>query len=474
MKKEKNIAPLVGKPSSTAGRLDKIISLCKRRGFIFQSSEEYGGAAAAYDYGPLGVELKNNIKDLWFKEMTRLHRDIVGLDAAILMNPKVWEASGHVENFTDPLVECKNCHQRFRADHVLELNSLKPRGGKEKPAELKEMVCPECGGELTQPRQFNLMFKTHLGSTEETARDLYLRPETAQGIYVDFKRVQQSMRLKIPFGIAQIGKAFRNEISPGDFTYRTVEFEQMEMQWFCHSLEADKWFEYWKEERLKWYLNLGLKKENLRFHEHGKKELAHYAKKAFDIEYKFPFGWKEIEGIHHRGDWDLSRHAKFSGHDLRYADDKYKEPFFPYIIETSGGVDRAALVFLSDAYEEIAGGRTTTTESVKEEEVVLKLPYELAPVKVAILPLSKKEPLVKIASEIEMNLRKHFVVQYDETGSIGKRYRRQDEIGTPFCVTVDFDSVEDKKVTVRDRDTMKQERIEIVKLNDFLKERFEI
>jgi len=448
--------------------MEKLISLCKRRGFVLQSSEEYGGAAAAYDYGPLGVDLKMNIKELWMKEMKQLHDNIVGLDAAILMHPKVWEASGHIQNFTDPLVECKECHKRFRADHILEVSENKMAGDKKAPKGADNVsVCPECGGELTEPRQFNLMFKTYRGSTEETGREVYLRPETAQGIFVDFKRIYQSARLKIPFGVAQVGKAFRNEITPGDFTYRTVEFEQMEMQWFCLPKESDKWFDYWREERMKWYLTLGIKKENLRFREHGKDELAHYAKKAVDIEYKFPFGWKEIEGIHHRGDWDLSRHSEFSGKDLRYSDHRYKEPFFPYVVETSGGVDRAMLVFLADAYAEIKGGRTTTTDSVKDEEVVLKLPYSLAPVKVAILPLSKKESLIKLAHEIEMNLRKNYVVQYDETGSIGKRYRRQDEIGTPFCVTVDFESLEDKKVTVRDRDTMKQDRIEIDKLGEY-------
>ncbi len=436
--------------------MDKLISLCKNRGFIFPSSEEYGGTAATYDYGPLGVGLKNNIKNQWLKEMIQLHDNIVGLDSAILMNPKVWEASGHIQNFTDPLVECKECHKRFRQD------------------ELKKGIerCPECGGELTQPRQFNLMFKTRLGSTEETGRDLYLRPETAQGIYVDFKRVQQSMRLKIPFGVAQVGKAFRNEISPGDFTYRTVEFEQMEMQWFCFPKEADDWFEYWKKERLKWYLNLGVKKNNLRFREHGKDELAHYAKKAVDIEYKFPFGWKEIEGIHNRGDWDLSRHSKFSGKDFKYSDDKYKEPFFPYVIETSGGVDRATLVFLTDAYEEVSGGRTTTTKSIKETETVLKLNHKLCPIKIAVLPLSKKTSLQSLAHAIEKKLKPNYMLQYDETGSIGKRYRRQDEIGTPYCVTVDFKSLEDKKVTVRDRDTMKQERVEIDGLENYFSKKY--
>jgi len=454
------------KPADSAGKMEKLTSLAKRRGFIFQSSEEYGGAAAAYDYGPLGVSLKNAIKDAWQKEMKQLHDNIVGLDAAILMNPKVWEASGHVQNFTDPLVECKECHKRFRADHILEMSPAQPKSEKSKLQEAKNQKCPECNGELTEPRQFNLMFKTQLGSTEETARDLYLRPETAQGIYVDFKRVRESMRLKIPFGIAQVGKAFRNEISPGDFTYRTVEFEQMEMQWFCHPDEASKWFGYWKTERMEWYIKLGIKKENLRFHEHGKDELAHYAKKAVDIEYKFPFGWREIEGIHNRGDWDLSRHTQFSGQNFRYSDDKYKEPFFPYIIETSGGADRVALVFLADAFTEVET-RSGDEDAKHEKEIVLKLPYALAPIKIAILPLAKKEPLQKLAHEIETLLRNHYVTQYDETGSIGKRYRRQDEIGTPFCITVDFDSLEDKQVTIRDRDSMQQDRITIKDLENY-------
>ncbi|MDA2922355.1 glycine--tRNA ligase [Patescibacteria group bacterium AH-259-L07] len=434
--------------------MGKIISLCKRRGFIFQSSEEYGGGPSTYDYGPLGVELKNNIKELWWKEMVRLRDNIVGLDSAILMHPRVWEASGHVQSFSDELVECKRCHKRFRADHI---------GAR----------CPECKGELTKPKRFNLMFKTTVGATEETGREIYLRPETAQGIYVDFKKVYETSRLKVPFGIAQIGKAFRNEITPGDFIFRTREFEQMEMQFFVRSREAPKWFDFWKKERMRWYNNLGINTKHVRFREHQKDELAHYAKRAIDIEYKFFGEWKEIEGIHNRGDWDLSRHSKYSGKDLSYYDDETHKSFIPYIVETSGGVDRSLLAFLVDAYTEVRGGRTTTTKSAKDTEIVLKLHKNLAPIKVAVLPLVKKQPLITMAQDIYKELRQRWSCQYDEVGSIGRRYRRQDETGAPFCVTIDFNSLEDKQVTSRDRDTMKQERVPIVELIDYLKEKIE-
>jgi len=425
--------------------------LAKRRGFIFPSSEIYGGLNSAYDYGPLGVELKNNIKKAWWKAMVQFRDDVVGLDASILMSPKVWQASGHLENFTDPLAECKSCHKRFKQD---ELENKKE--------------CPECQGELTDVKSFNMMMKTFLGPVEDEAAVSYLRPETCQGIYINFETILNSSRKKIPFGVAQIGKAFRNEITPKNFTYRTREFEQMEMQYFVHPNEAEKWFDYWQEQRVKWYLNLGIKKENLNKRVQKKQELAHYAKQATDIVYKFPFGENEIEGIHNRGDWDLSQHSKNCGHELKYQDENYKDAFYPYIIETSGGIDRSALAFLIDTYEEIKGGRTTTTESAKEEEVVLRLHKDLAPIKVAVLPLSKKENLIKIAKEIYTDLSREFMCQYDEVASIGRRYRRQDEIGTPYCVTVDFDSLEDKKVTVRDRDTMKQERIRTNELKDYL------
>ncbi len=449
--------------------MEKIVSLCKRRGFIFPSSEIYGGFGSCYDFGPLGVLLKNNIKREWWDEMTKIKENIVGLDAAILMSPKVWEASGHLSaGFSDELVECKECHHRFRKD-FLEKNEPAPYR-----AEGSGAGCPDCGGELTQPKKFNLMMKTFAGPVEEEAATIYLRAETCQGIYMNYENVLNSMRFKIPFGIAQVGKAFRNEINPKDFIYRTREFEQMEMQWFCHPKETDKWFKFWKEERMKWYLSLGIKKENIRFREHEKEELAHYARKAVDIEYKFPFGWKEIEGIHDRGDWDLSNHSKFSGKDLKYFDDGTKEKYFLHIIETSGGADRSLLAFLIDAYEEVKGARTETTKASKEEEIVLHLDKKLAPIKVAVLPLVKnKEDLAKKAKEIYQLLKTYFICQHDEVGSIGRRYRRQDEIGTPFCITVDFDTLKQDDVTVRDRDTMKQERIKTNNLLQFFKEKLE-
>jgi len=438
--------------------MTKIISLTKQRGFIFPSSEIYGGFASCYDFGPLGVELKNNIKKAWWKEMTMKQESVVGLDAAILMSPKVWQASGHLTaGFADELVECKKCHRRFRKD-FLEKNS-----------------CPDCKGELTEPRKFNLMMRTFVGPIEDESSIAYLRAETCQGIYMNFKNVLNSGRLKVPFGIAQTGKAFRNEITPGNFIFRTREFEQMEMQWFCHPKEADKFFDYWKEERMKWYLDLGIKKENLRFREVEKEELAHYAKRANDIEYKFPFGWKEIEGIHNRGDWDLSNHSKNSGEDLRYFNEESGEKYFPHIIETSAGADRSFLAFLTDAFFEIKGGRTETTESTKEAEYMLKINKSLAPIKVAVLPLVKNKPvLVKKAREIYQALKTEFFCQYDDAGSIGRRYRRQDEIGTIFCITVDFETLEKGDVTIRDRDTMKQERVKISEIKEILKEKFNV
>ena len=433
------------------GLMQKIISLAKRRGFVFPSSEIYGGFGSGYDFGPLGAELKNNIKKAWWQEMTRNHNDIVGLDSAILMSPKIWQASGHLTaGFADELVECKKCHHRFRKDF------------------LKENKCPECGGELTEPKKFNLMMKTFVGPIENDASVAYLRAETCQGIYVNFNNVVNSMRMKIPFGIAQIGKAFRNEITPGNFVFRTREFEQMEMQWFCKPEEASNFFEYWKEERLKWYFSLGIKKENLRAKETPKKELAHYAKRAVDIEYKFETGWKEIEGIHNRGDWDLSNHSKHSGQDLKY------EGYYPHIIETSAGADRSFLVFLIDAYQEVKGGRTKTTKAKKEKEVVLRLHKKLIPVKAAVLPLVKNKPeLVKKAKEVYKSLKPYFSVQYDEVGSIGRRYRRQDEIGTLLCLTIDFESLGKDDLTVRDRDTMKQNRVKIKDLVKTIKDKLE-
>ena len=435
---------------------EKIVSFAKRRGLVFQSSDIYGGFGSCYDFGPLGVEFKNNIKKLWWDEMTKKHDSVVGLDASILMNPKVWQASGHLTaGFADELVECKKCHHRFKKDL------------------LESQQCPDCDGELTEPRKFNLMMKTFVGPVEDEAAVTYLRAETCQGIYVNFKNVLQSMRLKLPFGVAQISKSFRNEITPKDFIFRTREFEQMEMQWFCSPKDADKFFKYWLEERMNWYLSLGIKKENIRIKEAAKGELAHYAKRAVDIEYKFPFGWKEIEGVHNRGDWDLSSHSKHSGQDLSYFNEETKEKYMPYIIETSAGVDRSLFAFLAQAFNEVEGGRTETTESVKETEVVLELNKALAPVKVAILPLVKNKPeITKKAKEIYGMLKASFTCQYDESGSVGRRYRRQDEIGTPFCVTIDFETLENNDVTIRNRDTMKQERIKIKELITFFKNEF--
>ena len=431
--------------------LDKIVSLSKRRGFIFLSSEIYGGFSSCYDFGPLGAELKKNIKNAWWREMIKKHDDIVSLDSSILMSPKVWQASGHLTaGFADELVECRKCHHRFRKDFI-----------KDK--------CPDCGGSLTNPRKFNLMLKTFIGPVEDEASKTYLRPETCQGIYVNFNNVLNSMRLKVPFGIAQIGKAFRNEITPKDFIFRTREFEQMEMQWFCHPKDTSKFFNYWKKERMNWYLDLGIKKSNLRFKEVVKDELAHYAKRAVDIEYKFPFGWHEVEGIHNRGDWDLSNHSKHSNEDLKY------EGYYPHIIETSVGVDRALFAFLIDSYSEVKGGRTKTTESAKEVETMLKLDKSLAPNKAVVLPLVKNKPeLIKKAKQVYQMLKPYFAVQYDEAGSIGRRYRRGDEIGTVFALTLDFDSLKKNDLTVRNRDTMKQERVKIKDITSFLKDKLDV
>ncbi len=426
--------------------MQKIVSLAKRRGFVFPSSEIYGGFGSCYDFGPLGVEMKNNIKKAWWGEMTRKQNNIVGLDAAILMSPKVWQASGHLTaGFADELVECSKCHKRFKSDDV-------------------KNKCPKCGGSLAKPRKFNLMMKTFVGSVEDETSETFLRAETCQGIYVNFENVLNSMRLKIPFGIAQIGKAFRNEITPGNFIYRTREFEQMEMQWFCSPQQADKFFNYWKQQRMKWYLSLGIKKTNLRAREIPIRERAHYARRQVDIEYKFPFGWQEIEGVHNRGDYDLSNHAKHSGQDFKY------EGYIPYIIETSGGADRSFLAFLVDAYGEVKGGRTKTTEATKETEILLKLYKTLAPIKIAVLPLVKNKPaIVKKAKEVYKLLKPYFTVQYDEVGSIGRRYRRQDEIGTLYALTIDFDSLKKNDLTLRDRDTMKQKRVKIKDLIPCLK-----
>ena len=415
--------------------MDKLVSLSKRRGFIFQSSEIYGGVGSVYDYGPLGVELKRNVRSAWWEDMVHRREDVEGLDAGILMHPAVWEASGHVEGFSDPLVECQNCHRRFRAD------------------ELESDQCPSCGmrEQFTEPRQFNLMFKTFMGPVEEDAAVVYLRPETAQGIFVNFRNVQDSSRQKIPFGIAQVGKAFRNEITPGNFTFRTREFEQMEMQFFVEPGTDEEWFETWRERRMAWVQSLGIRPERLRFREHGPDELAHYAKSAEDIEYRFPFGWKEFEGIHNRTDFDLAAHQERSGKKLEYVDAPSGKRFIPYVIETSAGLDRTVLVVLADAYREERVG--------DEERVVLKLHPKLAPTKVAVFPLVKKDGMPEMARRIYDELRSRFTTFYDLSGSIGRRYRRQDEAGTPFCVTVDGQSVDDGTVTIRDRDTLEQVRV---------------
>jgi glycyl-tRNA synthetase len=426
-------------------KMDKLVSLCKRRGYIFPSSEIYGGINACWDYGPLGAELKRNIKDFWWREMVHKRDDIEGLDAAILMHPKVWETSGHVAEFTDPLVDCKKCKSRFRAD------------------DLEGDTCPNCGGELTSPRQFNLMFKTFMGPVEDAASVVYLRPETAQGIYVNFLNVQGPSRQKVPFGIAQIGKAFRNEITPGNFIFRTREFEQMEMQFFIPPAEDEKWFEYWREQRWRWYLDLGIREERLRWHEHGPNDLAHYAKKAYDIEYEFSFGWKELEGIHNRTDFDLSRHMEATGKDLRYWNEETKEKFIPYIIETSAGCDRTLLMCLLDAYDE---------EEVKgEQRVILRLHPRIAPFKAAVFPLVKKDGMPEVAQRLYDDLRKKFKVFYDEGGAVGRRYRRMDEIGTPYCFTIDGQTLEDDSVTLRDRDSMEQTRHKIAEIPDLLEQK---
>ncbi|MCF6237647.1 MAG: glycine--tRNA ligase [Candidatus Marinimicrobia bacterium] len=430
---------------------DKLVSLAKRRGFIFQSSEIYGGINACYDYGPLGVELKLNVKQMWWHAMTREHDNIVGLDAAILMHPKVWEASGHVGGFTDPLVDCKACKTRFREDTLSEET-------------LRSHACPECGGELTDSRQFNLMFKTQMGAVEGTASDIYLRPETAQGIFVNFPNVVDTSRQQIPFGIAQIGKAFRNEITPGNFIFRTREFEQMEMQFFVKPDESDAWFETWKERRMAFYDTIGISRENLRFEEHGPDELAHYARAAFDIEYKFPIGWNELEGIHNRSDFDLRQHEKFSGKSMGYRDPHTNEKYTPFIIETSAGCDRTTLAILCEAYEE----ETLEDGSVR---TVMHFHPRVAPIKVAILPLVKKGGLKEYATDLKEQLKRHFNVFYDEKGAIGRRYRRMDEAGTPYCVTIDFDTLEDQAVTVRHRDSMEQIRVPVADLQAWLAER---
>ncbi|TMB63273.1 MAG: glycine--tRNA ligase [Chloroflexi bacterium] len=442
---------------------DKINSLAKRRGFVFPSSEIYGGAGATWDYGPLGVELKNNVKRAWWRAMVQLRDDIVGIDAAILMHPRVWEASGHVENFIDPLVECGNCRKRFRIDELSDGDALMDqwRDGR---ADLSTVACPNCGQKkLGPPRRFNLMFKTFVGPVEDTASVAWLRPETAQGIFVNFENVQQSTRRKLPFGIAQVGKSFRNEITPGNFIFRSREFEQMEMQYFCRPADAPRLFDEWLAARRRWYDDLGIDDDLLRFREHAENERAHYAAKAVDIQFRFPFGWQEMEGIHNRTDYDLRRHMEFSGKDLRYFDEATNERFIPHVVETAVGADRATYALLCAAYDE---------EPDKEGiRVVLRLHKDLAPYKVAVLPLSKNERLTPLAREVYALVRPHFLSTYDETQAIGRRYRRQDEIGTPLCVTIDFPSLDDHAVTIRERDSMAQVRVPIADLVPALREK---
>ncbi len=427
--------------------MDKILSLSKRRGFVFQSSEIYGGLASTWDYGPLGVELKRHVKEAWWQSVIVARDDMVGLDAAILMAPQVWVASGHVENFSDPLVECRSCHLRFRSD------------------QLETDVCPECGGDFTEPRRFNLMFRTFLGPVEDTGHEAFLRPETAQGIFVNFQNVLNSSRRKLPFGIGQIGKAFRNEITPGNFTFRTREFEQMEVEFFVKPGTDEEWLQEWVESRFNWYVSYGIRRENLRLRRHDPDELAHYAKDTYDIEYRFPWGWGELEGIADRTDFDLGRHAEASGEDLTYFDEETRERYLPYVIEPSGGVDRATLAFWLDSYDEEPDGATV--------RVVSHLHRKLAPITVAVLPLSRNARLTPAARDVYDRLRRHFSAQYDDAQSVGRRYRRQDEIGTPYCVTVDFDTLDDAQVTIRDRDTMHQVRVPVIELVAVIQDKLE-
>jgi len=431
-------------PDNTPGKLtmDKLVSLCQRRGFIFPSSDIYGGLSGCWDYGPIGIELKRNVKDAWWRAIVQQRDDVIGVDTSILMNPKVWEASGHVTNFKDPLVDCKNCHMRWRAD------------------DLKENKCPSCGGELTEERMFNTMFKTFVGPVEEDAAVVYLRPETAQGMFVNYQNVVSTTRKRLPFGIAQQGKSFRNEITTSNFIFRSREFEQMELEFFVKPGTDEKWWSYWVEERLKWYINLGIKKEHLDLHAHPKEKLAHYARAISDIIYQFPHGWEELEGIANRTDFDLKQHAAASGKSMEYFDEETKEHFVPYVVEPSAGVDRSILAFLCDAYDE---------EPDKDEtRVVFHFHPDIAPIKVAILPLSKKENLAALAKDVYATLRPCFTTQYDDTQSIGRRYRRQDELGTPYCVTIDFESLEDNMATIRERDSMNQIRVPVATLKNTL------
>ncbi len=446
---------------TTAGehdaRMEDIVELCKRRGLIFQSSEIYGGLRGAWDYGPLGAAMKDNVKAAWKRAMIQLRDDVVGLDAAILMHPRVWEASGHVAGFTDPLVECTSCNQRWRADHL-------------EPNAKGQIFCPNCGSkDFSEPKQFNLMFRTFVGPTEDTSSQVWMRPETAQAMFVDFAHIQLTSRQKIPFGIAQVGKSFRNEITPRNFIFRVREFEQMEMEFFVRPGTDDQWHDYWIANRWQWYIDHGMRAENLRIRDHAADELSHYAKATVDVEYRFPFAWSELEGIANRTDFDLRQHSEFSGKDLSYFDQERDERYLPYVIEPAAGVDRSMLAFLVDAYRQ---EEAPTAKGGVEKRTVLRLHPALAPVKVAVLPLSRNDRLVPTARKVNDLLKQRWATQYDDAGAIGRRYRRQDEIGTPFCVTVDFQTVEeDQAVTVRERDTMGQERLPIDRLTSYLAER---
>jgi glycyl-tRNA synthetase len=457
--------------TAVADLMEAITSLAKRRGIVFQSSEIYGGLRSFWDYGPLGVELKRNVRAAWWKAMVQERDNVVGLESSIMMSPRVWEASGHLESFTDPLVECLNCHQRFRADHLPGFHAPQSghAEGEERTLDMAEKhECPNCGhDQFTDPRNFNLMFKSHMGPVEDEAHVVWLRPETAQGMFVDFTTVQAASRKKLPFGIAQIGKSFRNEITPGNFIYRTREFEQMEMEFFVEPGTDEEWHEYWIEQRMAWYTGLGIRQENLRVREHEQDELSHYSKRTVDIEYAFPFtDWGELEGIANRTDFDLKAHERVSGQDLTYFDQEKEERFHPYVIEPAAGVDRAALAFLVDAYRV---EEAPNAKGEMEKRTVLKLHKDLAPIKVAVLPLSRNERLIPKAREVFDLLKGSWMCDYDDAGSIGRRYRRQDEVGTPFCVTIDFESLDDNAVTIRDRDSMSQDRVPIQAVPPHLK-----
>lgn len=450
--------------------MDTIVSLAKRRGLVYPSSEIYGGLRASWDYGPLGVELKNNVKRQWWLSMVQSRDDVVGLDSSVVLAPEVWRASGHVETFTDPLTECLSCHKRFRADHLIE--AYEEKNGKEPEGGLADITCPNCGnkGTFTEPRQFSGLLKTYLGPVEDESGLAYLRPETAQGIFINYLNVQQSARKKIPFGIGQIGKSFRNEITPGNFIFRTREFEQMEMEFFVKPGTDEEWHQFWIDERYRWYSDLGINKDNLRLYEHPKEKLSHYSKRTVDIEYRFNFTgseWGELEGVANRTDFDLTAHSKASGTDLSFFEQDTGERYVPYVIEPAAGVDRATLTFLLDAYSE---DEAPNAKGVMEKRTVMRLDHRLAPVKAAVLPLSRNADLSPKARDLAAQLRRRWNVEFDDAGAIGRRYRRQDEIGTPFCITVDFDTLEDHAVTIRERDSMAQERISIDGVESYLRQ----